>query len=315
MEKINNNKDEHNLIKLGTLICQGLLDVGGRNCSLNLVSNNGQNRVGAIVGMALFTQYFYWFPMAHFISLAISPQVHIGIDSEFKVVTNFNILCKEKPSIYGYPEELKVEEKTEKDKIPAAVLSSTTRILAKKKSKLGTSTSYNTNMQIELEKAMSSKKGTTNEYKPIPVDEIKKKEDTNKDLNKMQIDDIVDDKENKKKVEINQTEKEPNEIMLQNPSRILLKQRSVVSFPENQIFEQAMPILYNGLIVLKKVKPEIKTEYFELEEEKVEKDNDKDANIDKDKKEEKDKDGYKAVPNNDDADMPDEFDIKVTNTK
>ena len=34
-----------------------------------------------------------------------------------------------------------------------------------------------------------------------------------------------------------------------------------------------------------------------------------------DKDKNKDKDGYKAVPDNDDADMPDEFDIKVTDTK
>ena len=256
--------------------------------------------------------------MAHFLSLAISPQIHIGIDSEFNVVKNFEVVSKAKPSVFGYPEEVKHEEKKEKDKVSAAVLSSTTRMLAKKKSRLGTNTSYNTNMQIELDRAISSKKENTSGYKPIPnTDETGKKEE-NKDENKdgkMQIDDVVEDKEKKsKEKEKVEPEPEPEEVTLSNPCRILRRQRDVISFPDNQAFVQATPVLYNGLILLKKVKPEVKTEYFEIEKKVEDKDKKNEDNKDK-KDKDKDKDGYKPVADNDDADMPDEFDIKVTDTK
>ena len=33
-----NDKDEHSLVRFGALISQGLLDLGGRNCVISLVS-------------------------------------------------------------------------------------------------------------------------------------------------------------------------------------------------------------------------------------------------------------------------------------
>lgn len=39
----------------------------------------------AIVGMAVFTQFWYWFPLTHFLSLAFTPTAIIGLNKDLKV--------------------------------------------------------------------------------------------------------------------------------------------------------------------------------------------------------------------------------------
>lgn len=282
MDKINGNKDEHNVIKLGALLSQGILEVGGKNCILSLISNTGQNRIGAIVGIALFTQYYYWYPMVHFISLALSPQVHIGVDKELKIVKNFNLLSKSKPSLYGYPQEVKSEEKTEKQKTQAAVLSSTTRILAKKKSRLGTSNSINTDLQIDLEKSVSK---TKDNFKPIEEEA---------ENNKMIIDDANAKDPKPKEV----VPEEPTETSLSNPCRILIKQRQFIEIPPDQAYEQVTPIIYSGVVVLRRIKEEEVPEAVQLVDAAPSTAGGQTKS-----------DAYQPVST---AEIPDEFDIEIT---
>ena len=81
--------------------------------------------------MALFTQYWYWFPMVHFVNLAIHPYLMIGLDSNLKIVKNFNVLSKSKPSLFAYPKEVKLQEKSTETKTQANVLSTFNRVKAK----------------------------------------------------------------------------------------------------------------------------------------------------------------------------------------
>lgn len=305
LDKVNSNKDEHNLIKFGALISQGILEVGGKNCVLSLVSQTGHNRVGAIVGIALFTQYYYWFPMAHFISLAISPQVHIGIDESFKVVQNFKIISKAKPSLYGFPVESKSENVKEKSIAPAAVLSSQTRMLAKKKSRLGTSSCLNTDINMEL---IGNK---TADIKLINPEETKNK---TSNINLTENDSKMKVEKEEKKPEIKE-EPEPEQEELQNPCRILNKQKQVIEIIPNQAFEQVTPPKYIGLIMLKKVKIDEITVYLEdtiaAENKKIKDEVEKNEDNKKDDKKEE----YKPVPTSDEPDMPEEFDTDLLNKK
>ena len=286
LDKVNNNKEDHNLIKLGTLIGQGFLELGGRNANLSLVSHTGHNRIGAIIGIALFTQYYYWYPMMHFISLAIRPQIHMGIDSDFKVIKNFKIISKSKPSQFGYPSETKIEDKKEKTEAPKAVLSSQTRMLAKNKSKLGTNSNLNT-QTMHLDKQVS----TTQDIK---IEE-----------NKMEIDDNI--KKEEKPVE--EKKEEPLEELLSNPCRILKKQEQVIEFIYDQCYLQVTPTKYCGIIMLKKVAND-EPEYLELKP--IE-----------DKKEEKKPESKPSVSNTgnyqsvpiDEVEIPDEFDQDLLGKK
>jgi 26S proteasome regulatory subunit N2 len=84
-EKVITIKHEDAMARFGAVIGQGILDAGGRNVTLALQSFHGHMRLQGVVGIALFLQYWYWYPLTHFLSLAFSPTAIIGLDSNFKV--------------------------------------------------------------------------------------------------------------------------------------------------------------------------------------------------------------------------------------
>lgn len=83
--KIVKDKHEDAMAKLGATMAQGLLDAGGRNVTISMQSKSGSSNMPAIVGLALFTQFWYWFPLAHCASLAFTPTAIIGVDKDLKV--------------------------------------------------------------------------------------------------------------------------------------------------------------------------------------------------------------------------------------
>lgn len=290
MEKVIQDKDEHILIRFGAIISQGFMNLGGRNSRINLVSNNGNNKMAAIVGMALFTQYYYWFPMIHFINLAVEPVILFGVDSNLKIVKNFQVLSKAKPSIYGYPSEIKLEEKSQEKKVPTAVLSTVGRAKAKNK-RLGTATSINAEMNLENQISTSNL-----------IQNLEKKEEENKD------DAIAKEKEVKEKEAAAKVE-EPNQEFLSNPFRILPKQHPVISFFENQDHKLILNNRFNGFVLLNKINLGAYTEYFEDEVPQNE------VKLPEEAKSNTVPAGsYQAVPTND-VEMPEEIDLNLLNKK
>lgn len=73
------------MAKFGAVMGQGIIDAGGRNVTLTLASRNGHNNMAAIVGMALFTQHWYWYPLSLFLSLAFTPTGLIGLNKNLEV--------------------------------------------------------------------------------------------------------------------------------------------------------------------------------------------------------------------------------------
>lgn len=92
--KIVKDKHEDAMAKLGATMAQGLLDAGGRNVTISMQSKSGSSNMPAIVGLALFTQFWYWFPLAHCASLAFTPTAIIGVDKDLKVSDpGFLLVC------------------------------------------------------------------------------------------------------------------------------------------------------------------------------------------------------------------------------
>ena len=60
--------------------------LGGRNVTISLQSRAGHTHMMSVVGLLVFTHYWYWFPLTHFISLAFSPTCLIGLNSDVKVM-------------------------------------------------------------------------------------------------------------------------------------------------------------------------------------------------------------------------------------
>ncbi len=78
-------KREDVMARFGAAIGQGLIDAGGRNVTISLQSRAGSGNTNAIVGMVLFCQFWYWYPLAHCACLAFEPTAIIGLNSDLKV--------------------------------------------------------------------------------------------------------------------------------------------------------------------------------------------------------------------------------------
>lgn len=131
------NKHEDAMSKFGAALAQGIIDAGGRNVTISLEhAQTGSLNMKAVVGLAVFTQFWYWFPLTHFLSLSFTPTTIVGVTEDLHV-PKFDFTCNTKPKHFGYPP--KVEEQSEKlpTKVETAILSTTNKakIRARKSSK------------------------------------------------------------------------------------------------------------------------------------------------------------------------------------
>lgn len=83
--KIVSDKHEDPMARFGAALGQGLIDAGGRNVTISLQSRAGSKNTSAIVGMTLFCQFWYWYPLAHCACLAFEPTGVIGLTADLKV--------------------------------------------------------------------------------------------------------------------------------------------------------------------------------------------------------------------------------------
>jgi 26S proteasome regulatory subunit N2 len=66
-----------------------------------MVSSSGFFRRTAIVAMALFLQYWYWFPMAYLLPLSFKMTALIGVTEDLKL-PKFQLTCNCKKGLYAY---------------------------------------------------------------------------------------------------------------------------------------------------------------------------------------------------------------------
>jgi len=83
-QKIIGDKHEDPMARFGAAIGQGFIDAGGRNVTISLQSRAGSSNISAIVGMVLFCQFWYWYPLALSACLAFSPTGIIGLNGDLK---------------------------------------------------------------------------------------------------------------------------------------------------------------------------------------------------------------------------------------
>ena len=149
--KVISDKHEDPMARFGAAIGQGFIDAGGRNVTITLQSPAGSANTSAIVGMVLFCQFWYWYPLAHCACLSFSPTGIIGLNGDLKVIAHFHVLdlglnlCSQapkfeyvsnaKPSAFAYPASIKQPKKETVAKVATAVLSTTAKVKAREKKK------------------------------------------------------------------------------------------------------------------------------------------------------------------------------------
>merc|ERR1719160_2335511 len=140
LTKIIGDKHEDAITRFGAIISNGILDAGGRNTSVSFFSKSGALRAGAAVGLCLFTQMWYWFPLIHMLSLAFTPTALIGLNDKLKMPKNFSFKCNARPSLFAYPEPLAPPKKEENVAKTTAVLSTAAKAKMAKDKKEDTAT-------------------------------------------------------------------------------------------------------------------------------------------------------------------------------
>ncbi|KAI3404057.2 RPN2 [Candida oxycetoniae] len=244
------NKHEDALAKFGATLAQGIIDAGGRNVTIN-VENASTSTLNtrAIVGLAIFVQSWYWFPLAHFLSLSFTPTSIIGVRGEDLKIPKFELNCHTNPEYFQYPPKVEESKEKQPDKLATAVLSTTVK--AKNRAK---------------------KKQSKKDEDKMDIDKEKKKEENKPNEEKKTGDKKIDKDESKddKKESLHQQSQQPVTVRytktpykIENLSRVLPQQAPYVSFIKDDRF---IPVRkYKGagsIIVLQDTKPEEEFEFI-----------------------------------------------------
>ncbi|KAJ2399637.1 proteasome regulatory particle base subunit [Coemansia sp. RSA 2559] len=124
--EILDTKHGEGVSKFGAAISQGIIDAGGRNVTIGLTTSDRQLNAPACAGMLLFLQFWYWFPLAHFLTLSFKPTALIAINKDLKT-PNIEVTCASRKALYSYPPELEQTVSQAPTKVATAVLSTTAK--------------------------------------------------------------------------------------------------------------------------------------------------------------------------------------------
>lgn len=242
LQKAIGDRHEDAMTKFGSAISLGIIDAGGRNCTISLQTQTGNLNMAGIVGMAVFTQYWYWFPLTHFLSLSFTPTSVIGLDKDLEV-PSFKFHSATRPSLFDYPPEQETKTEDAPEKVKTAVLSTTAQAKrrAQKKEKQQRRESMDIDQTPTAPKADAGDKMDTDEPAvKTEGDGEKKDEEETKE---------PDRPEGLKK----KMEKEKVGYDLENMSRVLPAQLKFVSFPDERYEPVKEPT--GGVILLNDIKP------------------------------------------------------------
>lgn len=200
------NKHQEGLAKFGACIAQGIMNAGGRNVTIHLENTEmGTLDTKAIVGLAMFSQFWYWFPLAHFLSLSFTPTTIIGVRGSDLSVPKFELNCHAKQDVFGYPKMYEEAADKEVKKVATAVLSTTARAKARGK------------------KTKKDKEAGDDDQ--VPKDEEEEKQESTKDK------DVKEKEEESNKIKYSL---KPYKV--ENMSRILPQQSRYISFNKDDRF-------------------------------------------------------------------------------
>lgn len=269
------------MAKYGAILAQGIIDAGGRNVTVSLQSRTGHTNLQAVVGMLIFTQYWYWFPLAHCLSLAFTPTCLIALNLDLKM-PRMEFKSAARPSLYAYPVPLEEKKAEEREKVATAVLSIAARqkrretvdkrdeekmevdedvkevIKDSKADDASTSKDSEKAAEKTAEKAAekaaekvaekaAEKAAEKIDDKPAEKDDKKSKEDSAASPAPGTSTDDAEKEKVASKPE--RRDIEPNFEMLLNPARVLRQQLKVISLAEGQPYLPIKDVSVGGIVV------------------------------------------------------------------
>ncbi|OIV94131.1 hypothetical protein TanjilG_31556 [Lupinus angustifolius] len=229
LEKIILDKHEDTMSKMGAILASGILDAGGRNVTIRLLSKTKHDKITAVVGLAVFSQFWYWYPLIYFISLSFSPTALIGLNYDLKS-PKFEFLSHAKPSLFEYPKPTTVPTTTSVVKLPTAVLSTSAKAKARAK-------------KAEEQKA-NAETSSGSDSTSAATSGGKGKSSSEKDGDSMQIDSSTEKK----------SEPEPSFEILTNPARVIPAQEKFIKYIQDSRYVP-IKLAPSGFVLLKDLRP------------------------------------------------------------
>lgn len=245
-ERINHlhgNRGVELMTRMGAIMASGILDAAGRNSTLSLHTDVGGLRRSAVLGLALFVQHWYWYPLTHTIALALKPTALIGVDGTLAPPSDFKTVCDCSRTTFAYPAKVAVESKKLKEKMPKAMLS--------------------TSRKKKTDEAGKADKGAE-------VDKVDKMdEDTVPARGEKSNADALVDNADKADAAVESEKEGASRFELGNPARVVPMQRDFVRLVDDNRWR---PVRFQqaGILVLKNTKPDDPVEYAFTDEEKAE---------------------------------------------
>ncbi|KAL8776297.1 MAG: hypothetical protein Q9213_008324 [Squamulea squamosa] len=239
------DRHEDAMTKFGSAIALGIIDAGGRNCTISLQTQTGNLNMAGIVGMAVFTQYWYWFPLTHFLSLSFAPTAVVGLDQDLEI-PSFKFHSATRPSLFDYPPEQEAKQEDAPEKVKTAVLSTTAQAKrrAQKKEK------QQRRESMDIEQTPTTPKTSTLGDK-MELDEPAGKAEDGQETERS--DGEKKDGESSPESAKKKMEKEKVGYQLENMSRVLPAQRKFISFLDGRYRPVKKPT--GGVILLTDTTP------------------------------------------------------------
>ncbi|XP_042036573.1 26S proteasome non-ATPase regulatory subunit 1 homolog A-like isoform X1 [Salvia splendens] len=260
LQKIIMDKHEDNMSVMGAILASGIIDAGGRNVTIKLLSKTKHDKRTAVVGLAVFSQYWYWHPFIYFISLAFSPTALIGLNYDLNT-PKFNFLSQAKPSLFEYPKPTTVPMNDitfETTAILSTSLRDKIRALEKENDRQAEEMeAKKTEIMKLVEAIMDRNKETERNRARKSLAEAEKAEisprkgkSINKDGDSMQVDSNAEEK----------TEPEPSYEILTNPARVVPSQEKYIRFFDDSRYKPVKKAS-SGFVVFLDLQPDEPAEY------------------------------------------------------
>lgn len=232
LQKAIGDRHEDAMTKFGSAISMGIIDAGGRNCTISLQTQTGNLNLAGIVGMTVFTQYWYWFPLTHFLSLSFTPTSVVGLDQDLEI-PSLKLHSATRPSLFDYPPEQETKTEDAPEKVKTAVLSTTAQ--AKRRAQKKEKQQRHESMDID-QTPTTPKISNLNDK--MDMDEPTTRADEEKEGDKQdgakkdseETKDTLAQPEGLRK----RMEKEKVGYSIENMSRVLPAQLKFISFPDGR---------------------------------------------------------------------------------
>ncbi|KAH0481270.1 MAG: hypothetical protein KVP17_004255 [Porospora cf. gigantea B] len=109
MRQVSCNKVDDPLARLGAILGLSFYNCGGRNLIVSMSTQTGHMKRGAVAGMLLYSQMWFWFPLVQFVGLAFTPAVSFGVTSDGQAPADYLVKLNAPASTFALPKPLEVD--------------------------------------------------------------------------------------------------------------------------------------------------------------------------------------------------------------